>query len=43
LTGQSTIASAHDGLFVSGMLGEHSASLKKLKQHQARIGGLKVL
>jgi NADH-quinone oxidoreductase subunit G len=43
LTGQCVIASAHDGLFVSGMLGEHSAALKELKQHQARIGGLKVL
>ena len=33
------IAPAHDGLFTSGMLGEHSAALKELKQHQARFGG----
>ena len=43
LTGQSMITSSHDGLFASGILGEQSATLKQLKQHQARIGGLKVL
>ena len=43
LTERSAIASTHDGLFASGILGEHSAALMKLKQHQARIGGLKIL
>ncbi len=41
--GRGWIAPAHDGLFTSGTLGEHSAALKELKQHQARVGGLKVL
>jgi NADH-quinone oxidoreductase subunit G len=43
LSASGEIAPAHDGLFTSGMLGEHSAALKELKQHQARYGGLKVL
>ncbi|MGD0831087.1 MAG: NADH-quinone oxidoreductase subunit NuoG [Terracidiphilus sp.] len=43
LSGGGEITPAHDGLFASGMLGEHSAALKELKQHQARFGGLKVL
>jgi NADH-quinone oxidoreductase subunit G len=32
---QIQIALAHDGLFTSGTLGEHSAALKELEQHQA--------
>jgi NADH-quinone oxidoreductase subunit G len=43
LTEQGQITPAHDGLFTSGTLGERSALLKELKQHQARFGGLKVL
>ena len=43
LTGRGDFAPAHDGLFTSGTLGEHSDSLKELKKHQARFGGLKVL
>jgi NADH-quinone oxidoreductase subunit G len=43
LTGRSAIASTHDGLFTSGLLGGHSAALTELKQHQTRFGGLKVL
>ncbi|MGA3080758.1 MAG: NADH-quinone oxidoreductase subunit NuoG [Terracidiphilus sp.] len=43
LSAAGLISSAHDGLFASGMLGEHSAALKELKSHQARFGGLKVL
>jgi NADH-quinone oxidoreductase subunit G len=31
------MVSAHDGLFTSGTLGEHSPSLKELKQHQASM------
>jgi len=34
---------AHNGLFTSGTLGEHSSALKELKKHQSRFGGLKVL
>ncbi len=41
--GQGPIASAHDGLFTSGTLSEHSPALKELKSHQSRFGGLKVL
>ena len=41
--GREPIAPAHDGLFASGTLGEHSPALKELKSHQARYGGLKVL
>jgi len=41
--GHGPIAMAHNGLFVSGTLGEHSPALKELKSHQARYGGLKVL
>ena len=37
------ITPVQDGLFSSGTLGEHSAALKQLKEHQARYGGLKVL
>ena len=43
LAGSAEIAPVHGGLFTSGILGEHSAALKELKQHQARYGGLKVL
>jgi NADH-quinone oxidoreductase subunit G len=43
LTGKAEFTSVHDGLFTSGRLGEFSAALKELKQHQARFGGLKVL
>jgi NADH-quinone oxidoreductase subunit G len=43
LTGMGEFTPVHDGLFTSGMLGEHSAALKELKIHQARFGGLKVL
>jgi NADH-quinone oxidoreductase subunit G len=35
LTGQGQITPAHDGLFTSGTLGEHSAALNELEQHQA--------
>jgi NADH-quinone oxidoreductase subunit G len=42
-TEQGEFAPTHDGLFTSGRLGEHSATLKELKKHQARFGGLKVL
>jgi len=41
--GRDAIAAAHDGLFSSGTLSEHSPALKELKSHQARFGGLKVL
>ena len=41
--GQGRIASAHDGLFTSGGLGEHSPALQELKAHQARFGGRKAL
>jgi NADH-quinone oxidoreductase subunit G len=34
-TGSGLIAPAHDGLFTSGTLGEHSEWLKELKKHQA--------
>jgi NADH-quinone oxidoreductase subunit G len=37
------IAAAHNGLFDSGSLGEHSPTLNELKSHQARFGGLKIL
>jgi NADH-quinone oxidoreductase subunit G len=43
LSGQGRIASAHDGLFTSGGLGEHCSALQELKAHQARFGGRKVL
>jgi NADH-quinone oxidoreductase subunit G len=35
MTGPGQITPAHDGLFTSGTLGEHSAALKELEQHQA--------
>jgi NADH-quinone oxidoreductase subunit G len=35
-TGSGLIAPAHDGLFTSGTLGEHSAALRELARHQAR-------
>jgi NADH-quinone oxidoreductase subunit G len=35
LTGSGQIEPAHDGLFTSGTLGEHSAALKELERHQA--------
>jgi NADH-quinone oxidoreductase subunit G len=36
LTIQAAILPAHDGLFTSGTLGEHSAALSELARHQAR-------
>jgi NADH-quinone oxidoreductase subunit G len=33
----SLVASAHNGLFTSGTLGQHSPSLKELEQHQASM------
>jgi NADH-quinone oxidoreductase subunit G len=35
LTGRGEFAPAHDGLFTSGTLGEHSAALRELARHQA--------
>jgi NADH-quinone oxidoreductase subunit G len=43
IAGRGEFAPAHNGLFSSGTLGEHSLALKELKKHQARFGGLKVL
>jgi NADH-quinone oxidoreductase subunit G len=43
LVGRGEFTPAHNGLFTSGTLGEHSLALKELKMHQARFGGLKVL
>ncbi len=36
LTGRGEFAPAHNGLFTSGTLGEHSAGLKELARHQAQ-------
>ena len=43
IAGHGEFVPAHNGLYSSGMLGEHSLALKELKKHQARFGGLKVL
>jgi NADH-quinone oxidoreductase subunit G len=43
LTGRGLITPAHDGLFTSGTLGQHSSALTELEQYQARYSGLKVL
>ena len=44
LTGRGEFTPAHDGLFTSGTLGEHSAALKELETASgASYGGLKVL
>jgi len=43
LTTRGQIIPAHDGLFTSGTLGQHSAALRELARHQARFGGLKIL
>jgi NADH-quinone oxidoreductase subunit G len=37
LPGRGLIDPAHDGLFTSGTLGEHSPALKELKRHQASM------
>jgi NADH-quinone oxidoreductase subunit G len=37
LSGQGFVVSAHNGLFTSGTLGEHSPSLQELERHQASM------
>jgi NADH-quinone oxidoreductase subunit G len=34
IAGAGLVSPAHDGLFTSGTLGQHSTALRELKQHQ---------